>query len=131
MPSKARNLAERSGNLLESHKNYDPRILLFYGVIASLLLTLSIGLGYQQLTKVDEYSDRERQQNQRRVLFPGPRGNIYDRNGQLLVGNNHRFAVLLHLDELKAELRREYIRIQKNFIAAEGKKERRPARMSS
>ncbi len=123
MPSKARNLAERSGNLLESHKNYDPRILLFYGVIASLLLTLSIGLGYQQLTKVDEYSDRERQQNQRRVLFPGPRGNIYDRNGQLLVGNNHRFAVLLHLDELKAELRREYIRIQKNFIAAEGKKD--------
>lgn len=117
------NLADRSGSLLESHKGYDPRILLFYAVIAVLLVVLAVGLGYQQLTKVGEYADRERQQNQRRVLFPGPRGNIYDRNGELLVGNNHRFAVLLHLDELKTELRREYIRIQKNFLAAGEKKD--------
>lgn len=116
------NLADRSGSLLESHKGYDPRILVFYAIIALLFAGLVAGLAYQQLTKVDEYSDRERQQNQRRVLFPGPRGNIYDRDGRLLVGNNHRFAVLLHLDELKAELRREQIRIYKAFVAAEGKK---------
>lgn len=123
MASPESNLAERSGNLLESHKNYDPRVIAFYFIIVALLLTLAIGLGYQQLGKTEKYADRERQQNQRRVLFPGPRGNIYDRNGELLVGNNHRFAVLLHLDELKDELRREQIRIYKNFVAAEGKKD--------
>ncbi|MES2693211.1 MAG: penicillin-binding transpeptidase domain-containing protein [Verrucomicrobiota bacterium] len=117
------NLADRSGNLVESFKSYDPRIILFYGIIGLLLLILAGGLAYQQLVKVDEYADRERQQNQRRVLFPGPRGNIFDRNGKLLVGNAHRFSVLLHLDELRSELRREETRIYKNFVAAGGKKE--------
>lgn len=45
------NLAERSGSLVESHKGYDPRIILFYFLIAALLLTLAGGLAYQQLIK--------------------------------------------------------------------------------
>lgn len=117
------NLADRSGNLLESQKGYDPRIVLFYGIIALLLLILAGGLAYEQLTKVDEYATRERKQNQRRILLPGPRGNIYDRHGELLVGNDHNFSVLLHLDELRTEFEREIVRIRKNFSDAEGKKE--------
>ena len=116
------NLAEKSGHLVESHTSYDPRITLFHVILAMLLLTLAGGLGYQQLFKTSEYNDRERQQNQRRVLFPGPRGNIYDRNGKTLVSNSHRFTVILHLDELKDELRREQIRIQRNFVNAGEKK---------
>jgi penicillin-binding protein 2 len=123
MATKDTNLAERSGNLLEAHKSYDPRIVFFYFALALLLLTLVGGLGYQQLTRVGDHAKAERQQNQRRVLFPGPRGNIYDRNGKLLVGNNHRFAVLLHLDELKSELRTEWRGIYNNFKKAGGKKE--------
>ncbi len=123
MASSDINLADRSGNLVESHKGYDPRIVFFYFVIAGLLLTLAGGLAYQQLGKTGEYADAERQQNQRRVLFPGPRGNIYDRHGVILVENRHRFAVLLHLDELKSELRREHIRIYKNYLAAGAKKD--------
>src|SRR5215212_6338847 len=115
------NLADRSGNLLESHKNYDPRIVFFYFVLAALLLTLVVGLGYRQLTKTDEHAIAERKQNQRRVLFPGPRGNIYDRYGKQLVGNNHRFAVLLHLDDLKAELDRERITIRNNYRKVDDK----------
>src|SRR5262245_51565954 len=95
------NLADRSGNLVESFKGYDPRIIFFYFVLAALLVTLVAGLAYQQLIKTDAHASAERQQNQRRIIFPGPRGNIYDRNGQMLVGNNHRFAVRLYLDELK------------------------------
>jgi penicillin-binding protein 2 len=117
------NLADRSGNLVESHKNYDPRIVFFYFIIAALLLTLAGGLAYQQLSKTGEYADAERQQNQRRVLFPGPRGNIYDRNGKVLVENRPRFEVVLHLNELKDELRREHNRIYKNFLAAGAKKD--------
>ncbi|HVU23563.1 MAG TPA: penicillin-binding transpeptidase domain-containing protein [Opitutus sp.] len=109
------NLADRSGSLVESRRSYDPRIVLFHFVIAALLLTLAGGLAYQQLFKTDVYHERERVQNQRRILVPGPRGNIYDRHHRLLVGNRPRFAVVLYLDELRGEFRREYLRIRKNY----------------
>ena len=119
------NLADRSGSLVESRQSFDPRIVFFYFVIAALLLTLVGGLAYQQLIKTDVYHDRERVQNQRRILVPGPRGNIYDRDGRLLVGNLPRFSVVLYLDELRPEFRREYIRIRNNYRATgAGKKSR-------
>jgi penicillin-binding protein 2 len=109
------NLAERSGSLVESHKGYDPRIIFFYFVLAALLIALVAGLAYQQLIKTSDHAIAERQQNQRRIIFPGPRGNIYDRNGQMLVGNNHQFTVRLYLDELRRELATEFIRIRNNY----------------
>ena len=109
------NLADRSGSLVESHKNYQPRVVFFYFVIFALLLTLAGGLAYQQLLNRDRHRDTERVQNQRRILVPGPRGNIYDREGRLLVGNRARFSVVLYLDELRPEFRREFIRIRKNY----------------
>lgn len=101
--------------VVETHKSFQPRILFFHFVIAGLLLTLTGGLVYQQLLNTSLYNERERVQNQRRVLVPGPRGNIYDRNMQLLVGNRPRFAVVLYLDELRHEFRQEYIRVRKNY----------------
>ncbi|MEO6245157.1 MAG: penicillin-binding protein 2 [Opitutaceae bacterium] len=117
MPAADTNLADRSGHLVDTHKGYDSRIVFFYFLLAGLLLILVAGLAYQQLTKVDEYADTERRQNQRRILFPGPRGNIEDRHGNLIVGNRPRFSVRLMLDQLKPELRREQIRIRNNFRA--------------
>ncbi|MFT3869997.1 MAG: penicillin-binding transpeptidase domain-containing protein [Nibricoccus sp.] len=111
----ANNLAERSGNLVETHKGYDPRTLFFYFVIAALLIALVVGLAYQQLFKTDIYHERERQQNQRRILIPGARGNIYDREGRLLVGNRARFSIRLHLDELRKEFLKESRIIRKNY----------------
>jgi len=107
--------AERSGSLVETHKGYDPRIITFYFILAALLLVLVGGLAFRQIFQSDSYHEREKQQNQRRILTPGPRGNIYDRNGRLLVGNRARFAVTLYLDELRKEFRREYIRVRKNY----------------
>ncbi len=115
------NLADRSGNLVESHKGYDPRILFFYFMVAILLVALTSGLAYQQLIKSDYYHERERQQNQRRILIPGPRGNIYDREGRLLVGNRPRFAVTLHLDALRKKFREEYIKVRKAYRALNDK----------
>ncbi len=117
MPSSETNLADRSGHLIETHKGYDPRIVSFYFLLAALFVTLIAGLAYQQLAKVDEYADAERKQTQRRIFFPGPRGNIEDRHGNLLVGNRARFSVRLLLDQLKPEVRREQIRIRNNFRA--------------
>lgn len=107
--------AERPGSLVQTHRSYDPRVVFFHFVIAALLITLGAGLFYQQLLKADVYQERERVQNQRRVLVPGPRGNIYDRNGRLLVGNHPRFSVVLYLDELRREFRREYMRVRDNY----------------
>ncbi|MEO7600117.1 MAG: penicillin-binding transpeptidase domain-containing protein [Opitutus sp.] len=112
---------DRSGTLVETHKSYQPRILFFHFVIALLLLLLVGGLAYQQLINTSVYHERERVQNQRRVLVPGPRGNIYDRNGQLLVGNRPRFAVVLYLDELRQEFRREFIRVRRNYRETDDK----------
>lgn len=109
------NLADRSGRLVESFKGYDPRILVFYAIIGLLFVVLAIGLAYQQLSKVAEYADRERQQNQRRVVYPGPRGNILDRNGEILVSNRPRFSVRLLLDQLRTEIRKERTIIRNNY----------------
>src|ERR1051325_439460 len=106
MASHDTNLADRSGSLVESHKNYQPRVIFFYFVVAALLLTLAGGLAWQQLFNRDRHRETERTQNQRRIIVPGPRGNIYDREGRLLVGNRARFSVVLYLDELRGEFRR-------------------------
>ncbi len=112
------NLAGRSGHLVESHKSYQPRVIFFYFVMLVLLLTLAGGLAYQQLFKTEHHRDSERMQNQRRILVPGPRGNLYDRDGRLLVGNRPRFAVVLYLDELKSEFISEARIIRRNFAEA-------------
>ncbi|MDF3059059.1 MAG: peptidoglycan glycosyltransferase [Rariglobus sp.] len=109
------NGSERSGGLVETHKGYNPRVVVFYLFIAGLLLILAGGLAYQQLLRSDSFHESERKQNQRRVLVPGPRGNIYDREGRPLVTNRPRFAVTLYLGELRKEFRAEYIRIRKAY----------------
>jgi penicillin-binding protein 2 len=121
MAADKNNLADRSGRLFESQKSYDPRVVLFYFIITALLIVLTSGLAYQQLFNAELHAERESSQNQRRILIPGPRGNIYDRHGQLLVGNRPRFAVVLYLDELRAKFRAEFIRIRKNYRAIDDK----------
>ena len=118
------NLAERSGSLVDAHKGYDPRVIFFYFAVTALFLVLVGGLAWQQLINTPTHQITERVQNQRRILIPGPRGTIYARDGAtILVGNKPRFAVLLHLDELRTELLKEHIRIHKNFLAAGDKKD--------
>ncbi len=117
----AERTSDRSNSLVESHKGYDLRILFFYPAIAALLLILIGGLAYQQLIKTDEYHEKERQQNQRRILTPGPRGNIYDRDGRLLVKNRARFYAAVNLDELRVEFNNEVRRIRKNYLEIDDK----------
>lgn len=107
--------------MVESHRGFDSRLWLFYGAFLVVFLILIGGLAYQQLGRADEYRERESVQSQRRVIVPGPRGNLYDREGRLLVGNRPRFAVTLNLDELGREFRLEYLRIRRNYREADDK----------
>ena len=93
--------------------------MFFQGLIVAMLLVLAGGLAYRQIVRFGDYGERERLQNQRRVLVPGPRGNIYDRENRLLVGNRSRFAVTLYLDELRREFRREYIEVVRRYRESE------------
>jgi len=104
-------------SIVESQKSYDPRVLFFYGALGLLLLVLIVGLGYRQLVRADAYAEAEKMQNQRRVLIPGPRGNITDREGRVLVGNHPRFSAVLDPAQLRPEFRRELIQIVRNYRA--------------
>jgi penicillin-binding protein 2 len=109
---------ERSGSMVESKTGFDPRILAFHGIVAVLLAVLVCGLAYQQIFLGALHHEQERQQNERRIITPGARGNILDRQGRILVGNRARFAVVLDLEELRPDFRKEFIRIRNNYRAA-------------
>lgn len=103
--------------LIQSRTPRNPRLLLFHGAVIALVVVLVSGLAYRQLLKSGLYAERERLQNLRRVVSPGPRGNIYDREGRLLVANRPRFSVVLDLAELRAEFRTEHRAITRNFAS--------------
>lgn len=105
-------------SLIERRTHKNPRLLMFYGVVAGIVVILACGLGYRQLFKSGLYSERERLQNLRRIVSPGPRGNIYDREGRVLVGNRPRFSVTLDLAELRAEFRTSYRTISRNYAGS-------------
>ena len=106
-------------SIIETYRPQHTRLLLFQALIAAMLLVLVGGLAYRQIIQYGDYGERERLQNQRRVLVPGPRGNVYDRDNRLLVGNRSRFAVTLFLDELRREFRREYIEVVRRYRESE------------
>jgi len=112
------NPAARPGHLVEAHSTFQPRIIFFHFALGAMLLVLAADLGYQQLFKTNAYYEVERTQNQRRIILPGPRGAIVDREGRVLAGNHSRWAVVLDLGELRSEFRREYFQIVKNFREA-------------
>ena len=101
--------------LIESHTASNPRLLFFQALLVGLSALLVGGLAYRQLFRTRLYSERERMQSLRRVIVPGPRGNIYDREGRVLVSNRPRFSVVLDLGELRGEFRAEYRRIKNNY----------------
>jgi len=99
----------------QSVRASNPRLQFFYLPLVLGGILLASGLTYQQVIRSDLAHEKEKVQSQRRILVPGPRGNIYDREGRILVGNRPRFAVILNLDELSSEFFREYIDIRKAY----------------
>jgi penicillin-binding protein 2 len=93
------------------HRGENPRILFFFWIVMAATATLIIGLGWRQLIAVHKYEAIEKRQTERRVLKPGPRGDIYDRKGNLLVGNRPHYSAVVYLDDLRLEFRTEYSHI--------------------
>lgn len=98
-------------NKYEVHTADDPRIFFFIKISVAAGITLAIGLAWSQLVDIHEYQKIEKRQTVRRILMPGPRGDIYDRNGKLLVGNRPHYSAVTYLDDLRPEFRKEYSKI--------------------
>lgn len=68
-------------------KVYRKRIFIIYLIIALCGLAILVRLGYVKLIKNDEYYNRAISLWTRSAPIKGTRGNIYDRNGNLIVGS--------------------------------------------
>ena len=98
-------------------RRYNPRILLFFWINLILTSILLFGLARQQFFMKDAYEDMERRQTERRIFLPGPRGDIYDRNGNLLVGNRPHYSATVILDDLRPDFRKEYSKLIRKALA--------------
>jgi len=94
------------------HKGENPRILLFLWLVIASAGVLIIGLAWSQLIATNEFKELEKRQTERRILKPGPRGDIYDRNGNLLVGNRPHYSAAVYLDDLRKEFRKEFVTVR-------------------
>lgn len=101
----------------------NPRIQIFYWIVGVAILVLATGLAYRQLFEHSELKQKEKRQAQRLIVYPAPRGLIYDRNGELLVGNRPRFSAVIFPDDLNIlrenEFYPEYLRRRDAVIEAQ------------
>jgi len=71
---------------------------------------------YAKLYLVD-YDETENRQMLRRVLEPGPRGDIKDRKGRMLATDEARYSLVVYLDELRPEIQVEFGQLRKDWLA--------------
>ena len=88
------------------HRRENPRIILLLWITLAAALVLFFGLAWRQLIAKETFDQIEKRQIERRILKPGPRGNIYDREGRLLVGNRPHYSAVVYLDDLRPEFQR-------------------------
>ncbi len=89
---------------LEKHKSEKNRLMIFkslYGILFFILLSFLV---QRQVFEAEDYHEKERKQGQRRIIRPGSRGDVLDREGRLLIGNEAHFTAVLHLENLKKEI---------------------------
>ena len=95
-------------NIVEIFRNYNTRLRVLAFLLLVVLTVLCSGLAYRQVFLASEYSEKGERQTLRRIIIPGPRGNIYDRDGRLLVGNRARYSAVVFLNQLRPEFREEW-----------------------
>jgi penicillin-binding protein 2 len=107
---------------------------VLHGLVFAVFFYLAGGLVLRQVVQHRKFCAMELRQSWRRIVKPAPRGNIYDRNGQLLAGNRPRFALVVYLQELRGqfaeELRRRMRQLRDQDLAVDIDLERSHARLA-
>jgi penicillin-binding protein 2 len=83
-------------------------------------LVLVLRLVSLQLLDERSYRTQANTQSRRLVIVPAPRGNIYDRNGNLLVGNRPSYNIVADVAALQGEIGGEYRRLIANERVVRG-----------
>ena len=98
--------------ILEKYHSENRRLRVFKALFSVLFLVLIYFLLVRQAFETETFEERERKQGQRRILRPGARGDVLDRNGRLLIGNKAHFSAVLQLEFLKNEIWEEIISLR-------------------
>ncbi|MEC8043605.1 MAG: penicillin-binding transpeptidase domain-containing protein [Verrucomicrobiota bacterium] len=98
--------------ILEQHLPESQHLFLFKIIFISLFILLFAVLTFRQIEQNEDYESKERKQAQRRIIKPGARGEVLDRNENLLIGNKANFSAELHLEKLKVEILRKKIQLR-------------------
>jgi cell division protein FtsI/penicillin-binding protein 2 len=89
------------------------RFRIFLSLYFLLFLTLIGTLFFRQVVENDHYLEKERKQGQRRIVKPGARGDVLDRNGNLLIGNRAHYSANLHLELLNEDIWEHKLRLRR------------------
>ncbi len=100
-----------------AYSKKNPRIPIFGWIFAFAFGLLIIALAYRQIYLYDHYIESGKRQSMRRVIEPGTRGDIFDRNGKLLVTNEPIFSAVVYFNDIRKEFREEYFRLKKLELA--------------
>ena len=75
------------------------RINIMTGIIVAVIVVLIFRLAWMQLVHGPQYKKIAEENRIRQIAAQAPRGNLYDRNGALLVSNRPSFAISVILSE--------------------------------
>ncbi len=103
---------------IETYTRTNSRLGIFYILFPVMALILLAALAYKQVALHDIYTKKAERQTLRRIVTPGARGDIYDRNGKILVENEARFSAVVYFNDIRKEFREEYSRLRKAAKAA-------------
>jgi penicillin-binding protein 2 len=93
-------------------KKNDSQLRVLAMVIALGFATLLAGLWWVQIVQARGYRASVESQSYRSVRLPSVRGEILDRNGEVLAENRARYNISLYLEDLRGSFRKEYLRIR-------------------
>ena len=96
------------------------RLRTLSAVMAGGLLLLLAGLWFVQIVSGKQLQGRLEKQSFRRPEVPAERGNIFDRNGQALVGNQPQYNVVVYLEDLRSQFAEEYSQMAKDYAREQG-----------
>ena len=85
---------------LKKLEKYD-RFTIIIVILAIMMAVLTLKLMHLTLIKGNYYRDIAKNNRLREVKIPAPRGNIYDRNGELLATTKNVYVANLYKDQIK------------------------------
>ena len=91
-------------------KKNDPHLRLVTWSVLAGMAVLMTGLWWVQIISWRHYSENQKAQSFRTVRIPAIRGKILDRRGVALAENQPSYNVILYLDELREEFKKEWSR---------------------